>query len=59
MQKYSFTSALDRTGEATKDWPRKEKQLTLIKTEGLKVIEIMHLKSETETLESLRALSVL
>lgn len=56
MKKYSFVLALDRTGEATKDWPRKEKELTLIKVDQLKVSEVIHLKSEIETVDALKKL---
>lgn len=56
MKKYSFVLALDRTGEATKEWPRREKELTLIKLDSLKVTEVLHLKSESETFDTLKNL---
>ncbi|QDK45065.1 hypothetical protein DOM22_07785 [Bdellovibrio sp. ZAP7] len=37
MKKYNFKLALDRTGETTKDWPRKEGYLVIIKLSELKV----------------------
>jgi hypothetical protein len=57
MKKYSFVLALDRTGEGTKEWPRNKNELTLIKVDQLKVNEIIHLKSETETIEALKNLT--
>lgn len=39
MQKYPFRIALDKTGEITADWPRKESTVTLVRLNGLEVIE--------------------
>ncbi|WP_413294425.1 hypothetical protein ACLSU7_04815 [Bdellovibrio sp. HCB185ZH] len=43
MKKYNFKLALDKTGETTKDWPRKEGALTVIKVSDLKVDSIQEL----------------
>lgn len=39
MQKYPFRIALDTSGELTKDWPRKDSTVTLVRLNGLEVIE--------------------
>ncbi|HEY9018055.1 hypothetical protein [Thiomicrospira sp.] len=39
MQQYPFRIALDTSGELTADWPRQEATVTLIRLNGLEVIE--------------------
>jgi hypothetical protein len=43
MKKYNFKLALDKTGETTKDWPRQEANLTVIKVSELKIESIENL----------------
>lgn len=57
MKKYSFVFALDHTGEATQEWPRNKSELTLIKVDKLKVTEIIHLKTEAETIDALKSVA--
>jgi hypothetical protein len=45
MKKYAFKLALDKTGEATKDFPRQEGSLTVIKVAQFKVESIEQLSS--------------
>ncbi|KHD87853.1 MAG: hypothetical protein OM95_12695 [Bdellovibrio sp. ArHS] len=46
MKKYSFKLALDRNGETTKDWPRKEGVLTVLKLSQLKIESIQSLENK-------------
>ena len=39
MQQYPFRVALDMSGELTANWPRQESTVTLIRLNGLEVIE--------------------
>ncbi|QLY26772.1 hypothetical protein [Bdellovibrio sp. KM01] len=46
MKKYNFKLALDKTGETTKEWPRKEGHLVIIKMSELKIESIEELNSK-------------
>lgn len=39
MKKYEFKIALDRSGDVTKDWPRNEGTVTLMRLNGLNIVE--------------------
>lgn len=39
MKKYPYRLALDKSGEQTGDWPKTEGTLSLIKLDGLKLVE--------------------
>lgn len=54
MKKYSFSVALDRKGETTQKWPRKEAHLTLLKLNQLKVVETTYLGTEQAVVEFLK-----
>jgi hypothetical protein len=51
MKKYNFKLALDKTGETTKDWPRKEGHLIIIKLSELKVESV----EEVNTKEAVKS----
>ncbi|WP_413581119.1 hypothetical protein [Bdellovibrio sp. HCB288] len=46
MRKYNYKLALDRTGEATQDWPREKGQIIVMKVAELKVESIERLNSK-------------
>lgn len=46
MKKYNFKLALDKTGEATKSWPRQEGTITVMKVSALKVESMEEIKTK-------------
>lgn len=45
MRKYDFRIALDRSGELTANWPKQEGTVSLMRLNGLDVIEITYANS--------------
>lgn len=48
MREYSFKLALDKDGEATKPWPKKAGQITLMKLNKLEITETAYASNQEE-----------
>lgn len=48
MKKLPYQILLDREAKVTAHWPKKEEQLTLMKIEGSKVVDLKFLSTEVE-----------
>ena len=51
MKKYAFKMALDKTGEATANWPKQASTVTLMQLNNLSVVEVIH-ANRTEQIEA-------
>lgn len=48
MKKYDFKIALDRTGDATKSWPKESGKATVVQLDQMKVQQVKYLGSKDE-----------
>ncbi|MDG6777941.1 hypothetical protein QCB44_04385 [Thiomicrorhabdus sp. zzn3] len=56
MQDYKFAIALEKEGEATKDWPKQDDKVSVYKLNALEVVDTTFLDSEEAVIDFLKSI---